>query len=146
MCPAEETHVIDAFFQMHPFGANVCSTFTGLHEFKGALHKVPLARRHGALFFAAAREFFKVPFAKLRLRIKCIDVRRSAFHHQEDAAFRFRRMMRFARGCNWLVRVQHGRQRDRTQARTQPIQEFTAIQIEVAQWLIHGIRPSGVGI
>ena len=83
--PAVETDLVGHLGQLFKAAVHPCSAVAGLSKYERALDVVPLARTHRALFFAGALEFLQVQLAQLGLGVEGVQVRRPAFHVQEDA-------------------------------------------------------------
>ena len=87
---------------------------SGFFKLEGAFNEVALTGGHCTFTFAFAIEFLEVLLVEFRLGIKGVDMRRAAFHHEENAAFCFGGMMDgFGSGC-----LQEGRKGDGAESGT----------------------------
>ena len=75
---------------MLPILGHIRARLADLAKLKWTFDKVAFAAFHRGFLFAFAHEFPEVLSVQLRLRIEGVNVRRPAFHHQEDAACRLR--------------------------------------------------------
>lgn len=82
---AVEAELVGNAGEVLPVFCHVGSRLTGFAEAEGALHEVPLAALHRRLVTAGANKLLEMQLLELGLGVEGVDVRRAAFHHQEDA-------------------------------------------------------------
>jgi hypothetical protein len=90
---AEEADVVGHLREVRPVFRHVRAALTCFDKLERALHIVAFATLHGRLLLAFAHELLEVHLCKHGLGIEGVDVRRPAFHHQEDDVLRLRGQM-----------------------------------------------------
>jgi hypothetical protein len=125
---AEEADVVGHLREVRPIFRHVRAALAGLDELEGTLHIVafPALKRGHLLPFA--NEFLEVQFRQRGLRVKGVDVRRPAFHHEEDNVLRLRWQMTILGRERILFRLlgEQGGERDASERGSERIDKLAA--------------------
>ncbi len=124
----EEANVIRDLGEMRPVYRHVRAALTGLDELERTLHVVTLAALKRGGLLVLANEFLEVQFRQRGLGVEGVDVRRSAFHHEEDNVLRLRWQMTNLGRERILFRLlgEQGGERDAAERGSERIDEIAA--------------------
>ncbi len=125
----EETKVIRDLGEVRPVVRHVRAALAGLDELEGTLHVVALAALKRGDLLAFADELLEMQLFQRGLGVEGVDVRRPAFHHEEDDVLRLRlREVALLRCERMFLRLlgEQGAERDTAEASAQAIDELAA--------------------